>query len=73
VSSGNQDAPLYPGDIAEIVYSHSDPTFIGFSEDVNQGMLVALLCTLMGLVVLFLTVYITKHFKKLKPDSAVSG
>lgn len=73
VGSGNQETPFYPGDIAEILYSPSDPMFIGFSEDVNQGILVALLCALMGFGVLFLTVYITKHFKKLKEDSAISG
>ncbi|MBK6952346.1 MAG: hypothetical protein IPO32_09465 [Crocinitomicaceae bacterium] len=70
MNSGGDDAVLFPGDLAEIVYSPSDPSYCGFVEDVNQGIIVATLCTLMGLVVLFLTVYITKNFNKLKADSA---
>jgi biopolymer transport protein ExbB/TolQ len=69
MKSGGDDAILFPGGLADIVYSPSDPSFYAFPQDVNQGMMVALLCTLMGLVVLFLTIYITKNFNKLKVDS----
>lgn len=69
VNAGSEDASFYPGDLAEIVYSPSDPSFIGFPESVNKGMLVALLCTGLGSVILFLVIYLVKNFDRLKVDS----
>jgi hypothetical protein len=69
MKSASEEASLFPGDLAELVYSPSDPNFYAFPENVNQGILVALLCTLMGFVVLFLVIYLAKNYKKLKVES----
>lgn len=69
MKSGGDEASLFPGDEVEIVYSPSDPFFYGFPEDVNQSIGVGLICTALGVVILFLVIYISRNFNKLRVDS----
>lgn len=64
MNSGSEEAPLSPGDEAEILYSPSDPEYIGFPENVNNGIVVGILCMFLGLVGLIITILLAKNFRK---------